>query len=68
MKKADTKNTNNIKDKEPKTIKVKTVIISVLVFIAMVASFYGGYVTSSTVNDSIERAVKIKFEQLKAEG
>ena len=58
-------------NKEDKTIRVKTVVISIAVFIALVASFIGGFgvgfTTSTTVNESIERAVTAKYEQLKSE-
>lgn len=37
------KNKDGLRPQEPKTIKVKTVIISVAMFVTVVASFLGGW-------------------------
>lgn len=39
--------------KEPKTIKVRTVVISAAVLIALVVAFIGGIVYANNYNDSV---------------
>ena len=55
------------KVKITKTVKLQTVVISIAVFIAIVASFIGGFCFSNEVNNYIDRAVTTKYEQLKSE-
>ena len=50
--------------KEPKTIKRSTVIISVLVLIALIASYIGGIVTANSFNDSVNTKIEVKAKQL----
>ena len=49
-----TKTTTPEAQKEPKTIQVKTVVISVAVFVALVASFIGGIVFANSYNDNVK--------------
>ena len=41
------------KVKEPKTIKVRTVVIGVAMFVALVASFIGGLVYANVYTDTV---------------
>lgn len=50
--------------KQPKTIKRSTVIISVLVLIALIASYIGGIVTANSFNDSVNTRIELKAKQL----
>ena len=49
-----TKTTTPEAPKEPKTIQVKTVVISVAVFVALVAAFISGIVVANSYNDNVE--------------
>ena len=40
--------------KEPKTIQVRTVVIAVAVFVALVASFVGGIIYANNYNDTVK--------------
>ena len=40
--------------KEPKVIKVKTVVVAVCVFVALVASFVAGIVYANNYNDTVQ--------------
>ena len=49
-----TKTTTPEAPKEPKTIKVKTVVVAVAVFVAIVASFIAGIVYANNYNDTVQ--------------
>ena len=51
--------------KQPKTIKVKTVVISVAVLIALVASFFGGVAVANGYNDTVDAKAHQKAEAIK---
>lgn len=40
--------------KEPKVIKVKTVVVAVAMFVALVASFISGIVFANSYNDNVK--------------
>ena len=48
------KNTTTKQTKEPKTIKVRTVVISMAVIIGLIASFIGGIVYANNYNDTVK--------------
>ena len=49
-----TKTTTPEAPKEPKVIKVKTVVVAVAVFVALVASFIAGIVYANNYNDTVQ--------------
>ena len=49
-----TKTTTPEAPKEPKVIKVKTVVVAACVFVAIVAAFIGGIVFSNSYNDNVK--------------
>ena len=49
-----TKTTTPEAPKEPKTIKVKTVVVAVAVFVAIVVSFIAGIVYANNYNDTVQ--------------
>ena len=61
MAKATTKTTE---PKAPKTIKVSTVVVSVLVLLGLIAAFIGGIAYNENYNSTVEEASTIKAEQL----
>lgn len=63
------KGTNN-KPKEPRTIKVSTVVIAVLVLVGLVASFIGGVQYANNYNSVVEakameqvKTIELKLNQ-----
>ena len=49
--------------KEPKTIKVSTLIISIAVVVGMVASFIGGIIVANSYNSTVKaQAVELSKE------
>ena len=51
--------------KQPKTIKVRTVVISVAVFIALIASFFMGIAVANGYNDTVDAKATLKAEAIK---
>lgn len=51
--------------KQPRTIKVRTVVISVAVFIALIASFFGGIAVANGYNDTVDAKAHQKAEAIK---
>ncbi len=49
-----TKTTTPEAPKEPKVIKVKTVVVAVAMFVALVASFVSGIVFANSYNDNVK--------------
>ena len=51
--------------KQPRTIKVRTVVISVAVFIALIASFFTGVSVASGYHDTVDAKATQKAEAIK---
>lgn len=57
---AKTKETKPTVEKQPKTIKVSTVVISVLVLLGLIAAFIGGIAYNENYNSTVEaKAVEL---------
>lgn len=59
------KKEKQVTKKQPKTIKVKTVLIAVGVLVALIASFVAGWNFNTAYHTNIDKQVTAKFEQLK---
>lgn len=50
--------------KQPRTIKVKTLIIAICVVVGLIASFYAGIVAANHYNDGIKAEVSARVSEL----
>jgi len=59
--------TKQIQPKQPKTIKVKTVVIALLVTTAIIASFIGGWFARSVDQSRVQSEARVLVTELKSQ-